>query len=64
MVGHALFGGNGALRQGYEGIWENLHLLRNYGSPDGTEIVTVLLGEVTGQPGRVGMSGNGRKLQR
>ena len=25
----------------YEGLWENNHLFRIYGSPDGTDIVTV-----------------------
>ena len=42
-----LFGG------GNEGLWENLHPFTIYGSPDGIEIVTVLLGEITAQPGRV-----------
>ena len=31
MVEHVPFGGNGTLRRGNEGLWENLHLFRLYG---------------------------------
>ena len=32
---------------GNEGLWENYHLFRIYGSPDGTVIVTVLPDGIT-----------------
>ena len=47
-----LFGASEPFGGGNEGLWENLHFLRMYGSPDGTDI-TDSLGEVTAQPGRV-----------
>ena len=52
-MGHASFGGNGTLRRGDEGLWENLHLFRTDGSADGTCIVAVSPGDVTAYPGRV-----------
>ena len=38
---------------GSEGLLENLHLFRIYGSADGTDIVTVSPGEITAQLGCV-----------
>ena len=47
-----LWGATEPFGGGNEGLLENLHLFRIYGSPDGTNIVTVLPGDITAQPGR------------
>ena len=46
-VGHAPFGGKGALRWCNEGLWVNLHILTIYNYLAKRNMVTLLPGEIT-----------------
>ena len=60
MVGHAPLGVTELFGRGNEGLWENVYstlgkptFFRIYGSPDGTDIMTVSPGEIAAQSGSV-----------
>ena len=57
-MGHAHLGETESFGGGNEDLSENLHLFRIYGSPDGTDIVTVLPGDITHS-----LAANARKWQ-
>ena len=46
-MGHAPLGITEPFGGGNEGLWENLHLFRVYGSPDGTDIMAISPREMT-----------------